>query len=149
MSGERDGRSFWEGAEIISTYTPELVVNERQELACTDEEFAITLPRFVGTQHYHVDSGLLLTDGVKWLLDATQGYALLDVIREHVAVIAWEGGAFSVLDLQPDGTLTIHDGREGRHYLALARLGVRVPCGVRLFTGAFGRHLVLMLASEY
>ena len=145
--GSKD--SAWDGWSVISTYQPDIIPNERRPQACTEEEFAGMLAHFTGTQHYHVDSGLLLTDGVKWLLDSTGAYALLDVVWEHIAVIGWEGSAFSVLDLQPDGTLSIHDGRERRQHLVLVRLGVRVPWAVRLFTGAFGRHLVLMLASEY
>ena len=147
MSDDKD--SAWDGWNVISTYQPDIIPNERRLQACTDEEFAGMLAHFTGTQHYHVDSGLLLTDGAKWLLDATGAYALLRTLLDLLPVIAREEDAFVVIDLQPDGTITIHDGREGRHYLALARLGVRVPCAVRLFTGAFGRHLVLILASEY
>jgi hypothetical protein len=141
--------NFWDDAEVIHAYLPEIVVNERREETCSPHAFATTLAHFSGTEHYHADSGLLLTDGAKWLLDVTQGYALLGVIKAHLPAIGEEEGAFSVVDLERGGTVTIHDGRQPRKCLGQERLDIALPYAVRLYTGLYDRYLVVMLAGEY
>ena len=143
-----DRHSLWDDAEIISCYVPEIIPNQRAEVTCDIEDFEAMLSQFIGTEQYHADSGLLLTDGVKYLLDVTQGYKLLDFITEHLSAIGQEE-AFTVIDLSQDGTVKIHDGRENRRYLALDKLNLALPYEIRLFTGVFDRYLVVMLASEY
>jgi hypothetical protein len=146
MSG-KDG--LWDDAEVIHAYVPEVVVNERQVEPYSSEEFATALAHFSGTERYHADSGLLLTDGAKWLLDVSQGYALLGVIRNHLPTIGAEEGAFSVIDLEPSGHVLLHDGHRPRRILGQASLDLRLPCAVRLYTGLYDRYLVVMLAGEY
>lgn len=149
MSDDETKASIWDDCEVIHTYVPEVILNARQGDPCSQEDFHRHLAQFTGTERYHADSGLLLTDGVKWLLDALQGYALLAAIGEHLQTIGREEGAFAVIDLSPDGAVTIHDGRRPRRHLGRAQLDVSLPCAVRLFTGAFDRYLVVMLAGEY
>ena len=143
------GNNPYEGWHVISKYQPEIVPNARNPQPGVPNDFETTAKQFIGTEHYHADTGILLTDGVKWLLDAVHGYALLSFVRAHLDIIGEEEGAFVVIDLETDGTARIHDGRQPKNTLALDNLELKVPYKLTLYTGIFDRYLVLMLSGEY
>ena len=80
----------------------------------TPDELHRQLSQFSGTERYYrTHSGLLATDGAKYLADEAGAYWLLDIIWSVLPKIADE---FAVLELSVQenrrAAVVIHDGRE-------------------------------------
>lgn len=115
------------------------------------EELARHLPMFSGTTNWHhflaPDQHLLITDGVQYLLEATNCTELLFEIARATQKYA-RTDPFLCIKLSPDGMLDFGDGhhkhyQQGKHNLEIFE-------AVTLFTqyDAGFEHFVVMLSNE-
>ena len=120
----------------------------------TKSEILGTLPQYYGTEGYHRWSILfpkfVMTDGVKYLVDAAECYWLVDAIASHRNVYHDSGFATAKLSVKDSrGKLKILDGNDK----VLARQEIPYtdfPLDeITLFVIDNGDFWVILLTSEY
>jgi len=119
----------------------------------TKEQLLFNLAQFTGTdQYYRILPSFIVTDGVKYLMDAGECYWLAELYGLHLVDISFQDEPFTVLKLKRLGEgaeIIIEDGNgktlsyQGLHYTDF-------PLDdITLFATWAGSHWVCMLTSEY
>ena len=66
----------------------------------TQQEILSTLPQFTGTESYSRFGPSLLTDGVAWLINATECFWLIDIINSVQILVKVRAEYFQTFELQ-------------------------------------------------
>jgi hypothetical protein len=111
------------------------------------------LSQFIGTgQYYRMLPTLVVTDGVKYLMDAADCYWLTQMYGLHLVGIVFNEHAFTVLKLtrkKQRALVRIEDGNGGLLVEQKIDYTDFVLDSITLYACWGGEHWVCMLPSEY